>query len=471
MLGSRVYSRDQIRETVAEALPHPVWFGDRMSVEHKAPLEGNGTCDLAIVGGGLTGLWAAIEGIEENPDRKIVVLEAKFVGYGASGRNGGFVSTSLTHGLAHGHSAWSDEMPRLIQLGEENVAEMDQFVTREGIDADLRWCGKTLLATRPHEVGWLEDLHALHTRYGLKSELLGRDEMQSEVKSPTYLGGLQIPSGGLVDPLALVRGLMEAAERRGVRIYHNSPVDFMGRSGAGITLKTPHGLLRAGKVVIATNAFRPLLSRLQLFMIPVWDHVLATEPLSPEQMDAVGWSRNQGLTDSGNQFHYYRRTCDNRILWGGYDAIYYFGRRTDPRLAYRSNSHELLARQFYETFPQLEGLRMSHRWAGTIDTTSRFTPMFGTALDRRVSYVLGYTGLGVASSRFGARVALDLLAGRTTSLTQLRMVRRKPVPFPPEPLLWATVQVTRSALAREDRRGRRGPWLRVLDHFGVGFDS
>jgi glycine/D-amino acid oxidase-like deaminating enzyme len=131
----------------------------------------------------------------------------------------------------------------------------------------------------------------------------------------------------------------------------------------------------------------------------------------------------------------------------------------------------LLAQQFYATFPQLQDVRMTHRWAGIIDTTTRFTPLFGTAAGGRVAYSVGYTGLGVAASRFGARVALDLLAGRETDRTEISMVRRRPVPFPPEPLRWAAVQATRRALAREDDRGRRGIMLRAMDRFGIGFNS
>ena len=177
------------------------------------------------------------------------------------------------------------------------------------------------------------------------------------------------------------------------------------------------------------------------------------------------------MTDAGNQFHYYRRTADDRILWGGYDAVYYFGNRTDPSREQRDRSHGLLAAQFFDTFPQLEGLRFTHRWAGLIDSTSRFTPVFGTAMAGRLGYAVGFTGLGVGASRFGARTALDLLAGRSTERTELELVRRKPVPFPPEPLRFPLVQFTRAALAREDIAGRRGLWLRTLDRFGIGFNS
>jgi glycine/D-amino acid oxidase-like deaminating enzyme len=236
-------------------------------------------------------------------------------------------------------------------------------------------------------------------------------------------------------------------------------------------VSTTAGSVRAVHVLLATNAYPPLVRRLRHRVLPIYDHVLVTEPLAASALASIGWTEGQGLTDVGNQFHYYRRTRDDRILWGGYDAIYYFGNRTDERREQRDASHSLLARQFFETFPQLEGLRFTHRWAGLIDSTSRFTPVFGTALSGRVAYAVGFTGLGVAASRFGARVALDLLDGRDTERTRLQMVRRKPVPFPPEPLRYPLVQATRSALGREDDTGRRGAYLRTLDRFGIGFNS
>ncbi|MEX2102265.1 MAG: FAD-dependent oxidoreductase, partial [Actinomycetota bacterium] len=194
--------------------------------------------------------------------------------------------------------------------------------------------------------------------------------------------------------------------------------------------------------------------------------------LSESQWASIGWRNRQGIGEMPNQFHYFRVTADGRILWGGYDAIYRFGNGVDSRFEERPQTFALLATHFFQTFPQLEGLRFSHRWAGAIDTCSRFSVFFGTALDGRVAYAAGYTGLGVGATRFGARVALDLVDGSDTARTRLRMVRKKPIPFPPEPLRYLGIQLTRRALERADRRhGRRGPWLRLLDALGLGFDS
>ncbi|MFD1827607.1 MULTISPECIES: NAD(P)/FAD-dependent oxidoreductase [Mumia] len=457
---------------LADACPRPYWTDRTRPSGDADPLVGTARADLAVIGGGLTGLWTAILAKEEDPSRDVVVLEAGRIGAGASGRNGGFVSDSLTHGLAHGTAMWPDELDELVRLGRDNVEEIAAFLAREGIDADLRLCGKTVVATRPHEVEALAASFATHQEHGEDVTLLSADEVRKDVDSPTYLAGMRVRSGGgLVDPVRLLHGLAEAARRRGVRLHERSVVTGMSRRGDGVTVTLEGGVAHARQVVVATNAFPPLLRRIRAYTIPVWDHVIVTEPLSDAQLSAIGWSDNQGMTDAGNQFHYYRRTPDDRILFGGYDAIYYYGARTDAGLAQRDASHELLVNHLYDTFPMLDGLGVTHRWAGIIDTSTRFTPVFGTAYAGRLAYAVGYTGLGVASSRFGAQVALDLLARRRTERTRLAAITGRPIPFPPEPLRYPIVQVMRHQLAREDTTGKRPAMLRVLDKFGVGFNS
>jgi glycine/D-amino acid oxidase-like deaminating enzyme len=276
----------------------------------------------------------------------------------------------------------------------------------------------------------------------------------------------------MIQPARLAWGLAAACERLGVRIVERTPATGLAGDSDGVTVRTAHGVLRARRVVLGTGAFGPLVRRLRPYVVPVYDYVLVTEPLSAAQLASIGWRNRQGISDSANQFHYYRLTSDNRILWGGYDAIYHFGR--DIRMAYdqRPATFVRLADHFFTTFPQLEGIGFSHRWGGAVDTCSRFCAFFGTAHHGRVGYALGYTGLGVGASRFGARVVLDLLSGERTELTELAMVRSKPVPFPPEPLAYLGVQATRWSLARADgRSGRRNLWLRALDAAGLGFDS
>jgi glycine/D-amino acid oxidase-like deaminating enzyme len=231
--------------------------------------------------------------------------------------------------------------------------------------------------------------------------------------------------------------------------------------------------VHAPRAALATGCYRPLLRRLRHYLVPVYDYALVTEPLSGPQLASIGWRNRQGVGDAANQFHYYRLTSDNRILWGGYDAVYYNGGRITTAQDQRPETFAKLAAHFFATFPPLAGqVRFSHAWGGVIDTCSRFCAFFGTAYSGRLGYAAGYTGLGVGASRFGANVMLDLLGGEPTERTSLRMVRTRPVPFPPEPVRSAVIQLTRASLARADRhQGRRNIWLRTLDRLGLGFDS
>ena len=313
----------------------------------------------------------------------------------------------------------------------------------------------------------------LYERFGHEYEVFDQAAIRAEVSSPTYLGGFWAKTDAAVlDPGKLCAGLAEAALAAGVRIHERTRATKIVDDGAGVRVLTPTGHVRAGRVLLATSAYPPLLRAIRRYVAPVYDYALMTEPLSPAQREAIGWKRRQGLSDMANQFHYYRLTKDERILFGGYDAVYRYGGPVRAELDDDEQAFGMLSQHFFTTFPQLEGLRFTHRWGGAIDTCSRFAVFFGTAHRGRVAYAVGYTGLGVVSTRFGARVALDLLDGRETEATRLRYVRSKPVPFPPEPLRSGVIQLTRNRLAAADRNaGRRGLWLRTLDRLGLGFDS
>nr|WP_218566317.1 FAD-binding oxidoreductase [Vallicoccus soli] len=452
---------------LADAEPAVLWL-DRPDRPDPAPaLVGDARCDLAVVGGGFSGLWTALLAKERDPARDVVLLEGHEVAWAASGRNGGFVADSLTHGYRNGVERFGEEYPLLARLGRENLDGLEADVRRLGIDCGWERTGQLDVAVAPwQEQGLREDAAALDDPDVV---LLDRDAVRAEVDSPTYLAGLWDRRGAaLVDPARLAWGLRRACLERGVRLHERTPVTALD----GTLLRTPYGTLRAERVALGTNAFPSLLRRARPFTVPVYDYVLATEPLAPQQRAALGWHHRQGLADAGNQFHYYRLTPDDRVLWGGWDAVYRFGGRVSADHDHDHRTYATLARHFRETFPQLEDVRFTHRWGGAIDTCSRFSAFFGTAAGGRVAYSAGYTGLGVGATRFGAQVVLDLLAGEPTERTRLGMVRRKPVPFPPEPLAWAGIQLTRRALARADRRGgRRGPWLRTMDALGLGFDS
>jgi glycine/D-amino acid oxidase-like deaminating enzyme len=436
-------------------------------------LAGSLTADLTIVGGGFTGLWAAIQALEDEPGMRVVVLEAERCGFGASSRNGGFCDSSLTHGVENARSQWPKETQTLVQMGRENLNAIEEAIDRYGIEADFRRAAEIGIATAEWQFDSLTDRLETHLSVGDDAEILDAEEVKSRVNSPTYVGGLIVRNDmSLVDPGRLCWGLRGAAESLGALIFEQSVVSSVEPYGRSLDVTTADGNVRSGRVVVASNAYPGPTKGPRRYVIPVYDHVLMTEPLSVQQMDAIGWKHREGLGDVSNQFHYYRLTEDNRILWGGYDATYHYGNGLDPRHDQSDETHGLLAEHFFETFPQLEGLRFSHRWGGPIGTTTRFTATWGSAHDGKLVWVAGYTGLGVGASRFGARVALDLVFDLETERTALEMVRRRPLPFPPEPLRWAGVQMTRKAMQRSDRKGgKRGPWLGVLDKFGVGFDS
>ena len=447
-------------EDPLEPLPHPTLIGDV-------------TTDLCIVGAGYTGLWTALLAKEANPEREVIIVEQRETGAGASGRNGGFCSYSLTHGFINGYRRFKDEMSIIERLGRENLDAIEATITKYGIECDFEWNGELRVAVEDWQMEGLEEEAELRNSFGDNVELLRQEEIQARIKSPIYKGALFDPDGtALVDPARLVWGLERACISLGVKIFENSHVESLERTNNGMIVHTPYGSVYANKVALATNIFKSLLKRAQKYVVPVYDFQLVTEPLTDEQMKSIGWSDREGLSDAGNQFHYYRLTKDNEILWGGYDAIYNFRGKVRQEYETDAETYAHLAEAFLETFPQLKGIKFTHGWGGAIDTCSRFSPFWGQAHRGRVAYVLGYTGLGVASTRFGAQVMLDLLDGVDNERTRLRMVRKKPMPFPPEPFRFIFIRLTQWSINQADKnQGKRNLWLRLLDSLGLGFDS
>ncbi|MGN6090651.1 MAG: NAD(P)/FAD-dependent oxidoreductase [Actinomycetales bacterium] len=459
----------------AGATSTPFWL-DRLPDDPAAPpLRTAASAGLAIVGGGFTGLWAALLAKQADPARDVVLLEGRTCGWAASGRNGGFCSSSRTHGLANGQARWPEELDLLEQLGRDNLAELVDDVHRLGIDCDLETTGELTVAVAPWQLEGLEEDAELARRTGHKAELLDADGVRQLVDSPTYLGGLFLPGATvMLDPGKLAAGLRRACLQAGVRLYEHTPVTGVrsARGDSRVVVETREGSVLAERVLLATNAFPSPLRRLRLLTVPVYDYVLVTEPLSPAQLDSVGWRGRQGISDAGNLFHYYRLTDDNRILWGGYDAVYHPGSRVGPAYDQRPATFDALADHFAETFPTLADVAFTHAWGGAIDTSTRFCASAGTALRGHLAWVLGFTGLGVGATRFMAATALDLLDGVDSERTRLRMVREKAVPFPPEPVRSLGIAATQWSLRQSDAHGgRRNLWLRTLDRLGLGFDS
>jgi glycine/D-amino acid oxidase-like deaminating enzyme len=443
-----------------EPLPHPSLIGDV-------------TADLCIVGAGYTGLWTALLAKEANPEREVIVVEQRETGAGASGRNGGFCSYSLTHGFMNGYNRFKDEMAIIERLGRENLDAIESTIKKYGIDCNFEWNGEYRVAVEEWQMEDLVDEAKLRNSFGDNVELLSQEEIQARVKSPIYKGALWDPDGtALVDPARLVWGLERACIKLGVQIFENSQVERLEQSKSGVIVHTPYGSVHSNKVALATNVFKSLIKRAHKYVIPVYDFQLVTEPLTAAQLESIGWKDREGLSDAGNQFHYYRMTKDNEILWGGYDAIYNFRGKVRQEYETDAETYAHLAEAFLETFPQLTGIKFTHGWGGAIDTCSRFSPFWGTSYNGRVAYVLGYTGLGVGSTRFGAQVMLDLLDGDENERTQLRMVQKKPMPFPPEPFRFIFIRLTQWSINQADKNsGKRNLWLKLLDSLGLGFDS
>lgn len=461
--------------SLSDAQPVSYWLDDPGKPRAEPALTGDEQCDLLVVGGGYSGLWTALIAKERDPGRDVVLVEGREAGWAASGRNGGFCAASLTHGISNGLSRWPGEIAKLEELGARNLDEIEAAVKRYSIDCDFERTGEIDVATQPHQLTELREMYEEMAEHGLAdgSELLDADALRAHVDSPTFLGGLWDREGvAMLHPAKLAWGLKRACLEKGVRVYEHTPALQLASSGAGMAVRTPYGRIRARHVVLATNIFPSLVKRVRSYTVPVYDYALMTEPLTEQQLESIGWKNRQGLGDSANQFHYFRLSADNRILWGGYDAIYPFGGKLRAEHDHRPETYAKLAGHFFTCFPQLEGVRFSHAWGGAIDTCSRFSAFFGTAHAGRVAYAAGYTGLGVGATRFGADVMLDLLSGERTERTSLEMVRTKPLPFPPEPFAWTGVALTKWSLARADENGgRRNLWLKTMDKLGLGFDS
>jgi glycine/D-amino acid oxidase-like deaminating enzyme len=465
--------RPETLKSLADVKHIPFWLDDPARPGPMPELRKNFPTDLLIVGAGFTGLWTALLAKEENPAREVVILEAGEVATGASGRNGGFMDASITHGLQNGLRRWQGEFPALLALGIQNLDEIEATIRRLDIECDYIRSGDISMASEPHQVADLRAELEMSRRFNIRSEFYDREQVQQIVKSPFFIAGLNHPDhAALVNPAQLAWGLRKACLGLGVQIFEHSPVTGLEEERNHVIAQARHGKVRAARVALATNAFPPLLKRLSHYVVPVYDYVLVTEPLTSSQRESIGWYGREGISDASRQFHYTRTTRDGRILWGGYDAIYYWNNGFGPHHENDPDSFARLAAHFFQAFPQLRGMRFSHAWGGAIDTCSRFSPFWGIAHHGKTAYALGYTGLGVGASRFGARVMLDLLDGLQTKRTALEMVKTKPVPFPPEPLRSLGIRLSRWSMAQADQnQGRENLWLRVMNWLGLGFDS
>lgn len=463
-------------ERAAEARPIEeacYWLATRGAFAEQAPLASDHRCDVAVVGGGFTGLWTALRLLEHEPALRITILEQSVCGYGASGRSAGIVSETLDHGhasaVAHfGHA----EAQRMAGLGRENLKEMESLLAQRQLDVGFVQVGQLIVALQPrHQVELAAAVGLAHELGSKDWRLLSQKEALAELDSPLYLGALLIPGNALVHPLRLIDSLRHEVLRLGARLHERTPVQRIEVVTDHVRLYCPAGSVRADRVVLAANAYTHLIwPALRRRFLPLYDYVLVSEPLTGAQLRALGWRHRRGVTDARAFFNYYRLTDDDRVLWGTSEAVYHGG-RVGPECDHSAAHYAGLEASLRHHFPQLGRLEFPYAWGGPIASTTRLTPFFGATAGGRVMYGLGYTGHGIASSHLAGRILAALALDRDSPLLDLLLVRRKPLPFPPEPLRhWSVAAVTR-ALRRADAGARPSLLLRALERLGIGLSS
>jgi glycine/D-amino acid oxidase-like deaminating enzyme len=417
------------------------------------PLEARETADVAIIGGGYTGLSAGFHLKHFRPEMDVRLIESDVCGYGASGRNGGFSMTlfGLTKGITR--LRFNDRKARQAHLYMEQAVDyLHEVITRNAIACDYERSGYLLVGTSPAQVRRIEHDFRIMARWGLGGvERWDQDRLAAEFNTDFYKLGWFEPRCGILNPAKLARGLKALAESSGVRIYEQSPVSRFERNrGGGFTIRTEQGVLHSRYLVLATNAYSILFPRLRRLQYPVFTHIVMTEPLTRRQRDAIGWQCRAGVEDARDLIHYYRLTADNRIVMGGGDVSVGHAADLDKDLNAKTFAH--LKRHVTEVFPQLEGIRFTHQWGGPVSVTADLAPVIGyLGADKDAFFSLGCIGHGVSMTTLNGRTIAELITGRRTERTQMFFVGRRTVPWPPGPITYGLAQALRGYLKLEDR--------------------
>jgi len=456
-----------LRRALSDVAFKSFWLDRKDAPSPEPKLVGIVNADLLIVGGGFTGFWAAISAKERNPGLDVVLIEAETVASGASGRPGGIISTSIMHGLANASRVFPDDLEALERLGRENLEGFRKALDRHQIDADLEWTGEMTAAIGRGALALLDEEEVLSRHHGHDIVRLDRDAVRAELNSPLFEGGLwSRRDSGVVHPGKLAFGLKRAAIALGVRLFEVTPLLRMEEEGGGLGVSTPHGRIRASKVLLATNAFAAGHPHIRRRVAMVRDRILMTEPLSPEQLGRIGWRNRQGVYDTRTQLNYMRLTLDNRLLFGGRLGVF-MGAPRDPALDRTTTPYRRLALAFQETFPQLDDVRFTHAWSGPIALTTRMAVHFQRYFDGKAIYAGGYSGFGITASRFGATIGLALLDGAERPETNMAFASMKPRWLPPEPFRQLGAEITMHALDTADEKGGwRRAWLAMIEKMG-----
>ncbi len=425
------------------------WLAAYGAYTPNPPVEGDLEVDVAIVGGGFTGLSTAYHLRTYEPSMRVAVLEAEVVGYGASGRNGGFSMTlfglepAVTKAL-FGHQR-TVEAHRYM---ERAVDYVDALIKEHHIQSDYWFPGFIRVATTPGYVKRIQhDLEILTCMGVTGLEWWEADKVRSELDSPLFLGGWWEPRCGLLDPAKQVRELKRVAQEAGAQVYEQTPVTEIKREKR-FRLQTPAGVVWAEKMVFATNAYSHLIPQLRSRQVPAFTHMVVTEPLTPQQMDSIGWRNRQGIEDARNLVHYFRLTADNRLAMGGSDVSLAYGKDMERDLNPRIFAD--LERDVVRLFPTLSGVRFTHRWGGPVSVPIDMAPAIGFIGDARAVYSLGCVGHGVSMTHLNGWTVADLILERKSDLTSTWFVNRRMIPWPPEPLRLLASQAIRGYLRLED---------------------
>jgi glycine/D-amino acid oxidase-like deaminating enzyme len=426
----------------------------------RPPLDGSVTVDVVVVGGGFTGLWTAWYLLGRDPSLHVLVVEAETVGFGASGRNGAWLSPGVGMSATEVARRTSPATARAtVEAMRATVTEIADVCAREDLDVDLRRGGILRVARGDHEVPTLRAGHAALAKLGLGDDLdlLGPDALEARVRIADARGALFDPHGAVVHPGKLVRSLARLVERAGGRIVEGTRVEAVRpRDGArGPQVATDRGVITADAVVLACEAWLPELPGRGRDVLPVYSLVVLTDPLDDEVWARIGWQGHECLSSHRLTVDYLSRTGDGRILFGGRGAPYHFGSDVDPAYDAHDPTHAELQHQLTSWFPVLAGARFAARWGGPLAMPRDWLPSFRYDAATGIGAAYGYTGQGVAATNLAGRVLTDLIVDGATPHADLPMVGHRPRRWEPEPLRWLGARVVQHGLARADARAAR----------------
>jgi glycine/D-amino acid oxidase-like deaminating enzyme len=413
--------------------------------------------DVAILGGGYTGLWTAYYLLRGHPGLKVVVLEKEIVGFGASGRNGGWCSSKfpVTPGMLE-HRYGRELARRLMLAMEATVDEVGRVCQEEKIDAYFHKGGILTLARGEHQLPLIRGAFDAYSRLGLQDHyhMLTADQAQERVRVTNVKGALFAKENASIHPGRLVRGLARAVENRGGTIYEATNV-LNFRGGDHPRLITPGGEVQAGRaIVLAGESYLSRFARLHRALLPVYSLIAVTEPLTAEQWSAIGWAHSESLASCNYTVDYLTRTADGRILFGSRGAPYHFGSTISDDQDRHAETHARIQEMTQEWFPVLKGIRFTHHWGGPVGMPRDWMPMAAFDPTTKVATARGYTGQGVSTTNLMGRVLAELITGQRTDLSALPIAQRSSPSWEPEPLRWLVVRYMQNAFLRIDAAGR-----------------